>query len=192
MARCSTSRPMYRLPLAASAWSKRRWRAFGRVDILINNVGKAEGQTLPRPMRNGRAIDQTLFPAVRMSPTPEMRKTGGGVIVMICRSGPRVGRRTTHNAVKAAGARRRPWRAARRKHPRQQHRAWLDQLRGRQLVEASAGRSTGHRGVRRARTAVRPFWRRRRGWFGRRVRGVAEGKLDFRRVHPGGRMPVAF
>ena len=60
---------------------------FGRIDILINNVGKASGADIASTSDEEwqSAIDQTLFPAVRMSRlvVPEMRKAGGGVIVMI-------------------------------------------------------------------------------------------------------------
>jgi len=80
---------------------------FGRVDILINNVGKAGGADIASTSDEEwqSAIDQTLFPAVRMSRlvVPEMRKTGGGVIVMIALIwGRESGGRMTYNAVKAA------------------------------------------------------------------------------------------
>ena len=80
---------------------------FGRVDILINNVGKAGGADIASTSDEEwqSAIDQTLFPAVRMSRlvVPEMRKTGGGVIVMIASIwGRESGGRMTYNAVKAA------------------------------------------------------------------------------------------
>ena len=80
---------------------------FGRIDILINNVGKAGGadivSTSDDEWRN--ALDQTLFPAIRMSRlvVPEMRTAGGGVIVMIASIwGRESGGRMTYNAVKAA------------------------------------------------------------------------------------------
>jgi 3-oxoacyl-[acyl-carrier protein] reductase len=80
---------------------------FGRVDILINNVGKAGGADIASTSDEEwqSAIDQTLFPAVRMSRlvVPEMRKSGGGVIVMIASIwGRESGGRMTYNAVKAA------------------------------------------------------------------------------------------
>jgi len=80
---------------------------LGRVDILINNVGKAGGADIASTSDEDwqSAIDQTLFPAVRMSRlvVPEMRKTGGGVIVMIASIwGRESGGRMTYNAVKAA------------------------------------------------------------------------------------------
>jgi 3-oxoacyl-[acyl-carrier protein] reductase len=80
---------------------------FGRVDILINNVGKAGGgdivSTLDAEWQG--ALDQTLFPAIRMSRlvVPHMRKAGGGVILMIASIwGRESGGRMTYNAVKAA------------------------------------------------------------------------------------------
>jgi len=80
---------------------------FGRVDILINNVGKAGGgdivSTLDAEWQG--ALDQTLFPAIRMSrlAVPEMRRAGGGVILMIASIwGRESGGRMTYNAVKAA------------------------------------------------------------------------------------------
>src|SRR5688572_14120026 len=55
--------------------------AFGRVDILVNNVGKAGGGTIDATSDEEwqSAIDQTLFPAVRMSRlvVPHMRRAGG-------------------------------------------------------------------------------------------------------------------
>lgn len=80
---------------------------FGRLDILVNNVGKAGGTDIvATPDSDWQdAIDQTLFPAVRMSrlAVPEMRKVGGGVILMIASIwGRESGGRMTYNAVKAA------------------------------------------------------------------------------------------
>ena len=81
--------------------------AFGRIDILVNNVGKAGGgdivTTLDAEWQG--AIDQTLFPAIRMSRlvVPHMRKQGGGAILMIASIwGRESGGRMTYNAVKAA------------------------------------------------------------------------------------------
>jgi 3-oxoacyl-[acyl-carrier protein] reductase len=81
--------------------------AFGRVDILVNNVGKAGGgdvvSTLDAEWQG--ALDQTLFPAIRLSRlvVPHMRQAGGGVILMIASIwGRESGGRMTYNAVKAA------------------------------------------------------------------------------------------
>jgi len=81
--------------------------AFGRIDVLVNNVGKAGGgdivTTLDAEWQG--AIDQTLFPAIRMSRlvVPHMRKQGGGAILMIASIwGRESGGRMTYNAVKAA------------------------------------------------------------------------------------------
>jgi 3-oxoacyl-[acyl-carrier protein] reductase len=80
---------------------------YGRIDVLVNNVGKAGGgdivSTLDAEWQG--ALDQTLFPAIRMSRlvVPEMRRAGGGVILMVASIwGRESGGRMTYNAVKAA------------------------------------------------------------------------------------------
>jgi len=80
---------------------------FGRLDILVNNVGKAGGgDIVSTPDEEWQsALDQTLFPAIRMSrlAVPEMRRAGGGAIIMIASIwGRESGGRMTYNAVKAA------------------------------------------------------------------------------------------
>ena len=81
--------------------------AFGGVDVLVNNVGKAGGGTLldTTDAEWQSAIDQTLFPAIRASrlAVPLMRQRGGGVIILIASIwGRESGGRMTYNAVKAA------------------------------------------------------------------------------------------
>ncbi len=81
--------------------------AFGRLDILVNNVGKAGGTDIVSTTDDDwtSALDQTLFPAIRLSreAVPHMRRTGAGVILMIASIwGRESGGRMTYNAVKAA------------------------------------------------------------------------------------------
>jgi 3-oxoacyl-[acyl-carrier protein] reductase len=81
--------------------------AFGGLDILVNNVGLAGGGTLLETSDDQwqEAIDQTLFPAVRVSKhaVPHMQRRGGGVIVIIASIfGREAGGRMVYNAVKAA------------------------------------------------------------------------------------------
>ena len=81
--------------------------AFGGLDILVNNVGMAKGTDIVGTSDSEwqEAFDQTLFPAVRAArlAVPEMRKRGGGVILMIASIwGRESGGRMTYNAVKAA------------------------------------------------------------------------------------------
>jgi 3-oxoacyl-[acyl-carrier protein] reductase len=80
---------------------------FGGLDILVNNVGLAKGSDIVQTTDAEwqEAFDQTLFPAVRASrmAVPQMRKRGGGSIVMIASIwGRESGGRMTYNAVKAA------------------------------------------------------------------------------------------
>jgi 3-oxoacyl-[acyl-carrier protein] reductase len=82
-------------------------QAFGRIDILVNNVGTAKGSDIvgTADWEWQEAVDHTLFPAIRMSRlvVPHMRKQGGGSIVMIASIwGRESGGRMAYNAVKAA------------------------------------------------------------------------------------------
>ena len=81
--------------------------AFGGLDILVNNVGKAAGSDLlgTSDAEWQAAFDETLFPAIRASrlAVPHMKARGGGAIVMITSIwGRESGGRMTYNAVKAA------------------------------------------------------------------------------------------
>ena len=81
--------------------------AFGGLDILVNNVGRAAGADLldTSDAEWQAAFDETLFPAIRASrlAVPHMKARGGGAIVMIASIyGRESGGRMTYNAVKAA------------------------------------------------------------------------------------------
>jgi 3-oxoacyl-[acyl-carrier protein] reductase len=82
-------------------------RAFGAIDILVNNVATAKGTDIVNTADGEwqEAFDHTLYPAIRMSRlvVPHMRKQGGGVIIMIASIwGRESGGRMVYNAVKAA------------------------------------------------------------------------------------------
>lgn len=82
-------------------------KAFGGLDILVNNVGLARGgELLDTPDAAWQeAFDQTLYPAIRMSrlAVPHLRRSEAGAIVMIASIyGRESGGRMTYNAVKAA------------------------------------------------------------------------------------------
>jgi len=94
-------------PQGAEAVVNGALEAFGRVDILVNNVGLARGTDIDDTPDDvwQEAFDQTLFPAIHMSRlvVPHMKRQGGGSVVMIASIwGRESGGRMTYNAVKAA------------------------------------------------------------------------------------------
>ena len=94
-------------PAGVERLIERTVEAFGGLDILVNNVGRAGGTDLldTSDAEWQAAIDETLFPAIRASrlAVPLMRQRGGGAIVLIASIwGRESGGRMTYNAVKAA------------------------------------------------------------------------------------------
>ena len=82
-------------------------KSLGRLDIVINNVGLGRGADLEATSDGEwqEAIDQTLFPAVRMSRAalPHLRNQQGTAIVIVSSIfGREAGGRMTYNVVKAA------------------------------------------------------------------------------------------
>ncbi len=81
--------------------------AFGRIDIVVNNVGGSAARTFDAADEDDfRAVlDRNLFPAIRLSrgALPHLRAAGGGVIVMIASIyGREAGGGPSYNVAKAA------------------------------------------------------------------------------------------
>jgi 3-oxoacyl-[acyl-carrier protein] reductase len=81
--------------------------AFGGIDVLVNNVGRAVGSDIvdTSDAQWQASFDETLFPAIRASraAVPHMKSRGGGTIIMIASIwGRESGGRMTYNAAKAA------------------------------------------------------------------------------------------
>ena len=81
--------------------------AFGRIDVLVNNVSLAGGGGLLDTSDEEwqQAVDQALVTTIRVSrlSVPHMQKRGGGSIIIIASIyGREAGGRMTYNAVKAA------------------------------------------------------------------------------------------
>lgn len=94
-------------PSVAQAFVNTALKAFGQIDILVNNVGGSTAKLLVEDTDEDweSAFAFNLFHAVRLSRLciPEMIKTGGGAILNIASiAGRESGSAMTYNASKAA------------------------------------------------------------------------------------------
>ena len=174
-------------------------RAYGRLDVVVNNVGGSGARNFADTDDADLqlALDRNLFPALRVSRAalPHLRARGGGVIVMIASVwGRESGGGPSYNVAKAAEislAKAMSTRSGQGRHPRRQRRARLGPVPRRRLGAPPEGRSRGHRRLRRARDPVRPLRPPRRDRRRRRIPLLAARRLDHRRLHPGRRRPGA-
>jgi 3-oxoacyl-[acyl-carrier protein] reductase len=81
-------------------------REFGRIDVVVNNVGLGKGADIEATTDAEwqEAFDQTLFPAIRITrlAVPHLRTQGGAIVIVSSIFGRESGGRMTYNAVKAA------------------------------------------------------------------------------------------
>ena len=173
---------------------------FGGIDVVVNNVGLGKGADLEGTTDADwqEALDQTLFPAIRMSrggrAAPAHSSGGGAIVIISSIFGREAGGRMTYNAVKAAEI-------SLAKSLAQQ--LAKDQIRvvsvapGSILFEGGSWwkrQQADPEGIAefvKQRAAVRPLRHARRSRRRRRVSRVAEGQLDQRHDRRRRRLPVA-